>query len=437
MTRGVKVRLVTFVVLAAVGIVYIAATYLGIVDKVLGRGLTVHATLPKSGGLFVGSEVDYRGVKVGKVTSMQVTRDGVRLTMLLKDGTELPTDSSFHVANLTAVGEQYLDFEPTSTAGPYAANGHTFVGSAASLPVSTDEILINLSTFVNSLHPKDLRTVVHELGTMFTGNAENLGTLIDSAGKFVRQAKAHEDDTIGLLDSGGAVLKTQQQHKGDIKAFAKGLADISATLKQSDPQLRTILQGGTSAVREVNSLLSGLEPTLPLFISNLVTVNQVATARLPALEQMLVAFPLLGATGFTGTPGDGFGHLNMQFAYTLPVCTEGYLPAKDWPSPLDTRDLPLYHAKCSDPRAQLGYTGNQPLNQRGVNFMPKVGASTSTAYRVAPYDARTRKVALSGGRTVTLGSSARSNSALGSDEWEQLLIGPVKGMTSRQGAGGR
>ena len=45
MTRGVKIRLVTFVILAAVGIVYIAATYLGIVDKVLGRGLTVHATL--------------------------------------------------------------------------------------------------------------------------------------------------------------------------------------------------------------------------------------------------------------------------------------------------------------------------------------------------------------------------------------------------------
>ena len=428
MTRGVKIRLVTFVILAAVGIVYIAATYLGIVDKVLGRGVTVHATLPKSGGLFVGSEVDYRGVKVGKVTGMQVTRDGVRLTMLLKDGTEIPTDSDFHVANLTAVGEQYLDFEPTSTAGPYAASGHTFAGSASSLPVSTDDILVNLSSFVNSLHPKDLRTVVHELGTMFSGNAENLGTLIDSAGKFVRAAKAHEDQTVGLLDSGGDVLKTQQAHKGDIRAFAQGLADISGTLKQSDPQLRTILQGGTSAVREVNSLLTGLEPTLPVFLSNLVSVNQVVTARLPALEQTLVTFPVVVRNNFTGTPGDGFGHLNMQFGYTVPVCTKGYLPAKDWPSALDTRDLPLFPAKCADPRAQPGYTGNQPINQRGVNFMPRLDASTATAYRVAPYDARTGKVGgMSGGKTVTLGSKARANSALGSNEWEQLLIGPMKG----------
>lgn len=429
MTRGVKIRLVTFVLLAAVGIVYIAGSYLGIVDRVLGRGITVHATLPSSGGVFVGSEVDYRGVKVGKVTDMQVTRSGVRLTMLLAQGTKIPTGSSFKVANLTAVGEQYVDFEPDSTAGPYATAGHTFVGSKSDLPISTADILITLSKFVNSLNPHDLQTVVHELGTMFTGNAENLGTIIDSAGTFIRQARAHEQDTIDLLDSGGAVLRTQQVHKNDILAFARGLAQLSNTLKDSDPQLRTILQGGTSAVREVNSLLSGLEPALPLFLSNLVTVNQVITARLPALEQTLVTLPLVLSNGFTGTPGDGYGHLNMQFNYTVPACATGYLPPKQWPTPYDTRDLPLYPAKCTDARAMRGYTGSTPLNQRGVNMMPPVGASTSSAYRVAPYDARTGRVSLGHGQSVTIGSQSGTDSLFGSNAWEQLLIGPVQGMT--------
>ena len=68
MTRGVKVRLVAFVVLSAVGIVYVAGSFLGITDRLLGRGLTIEATLPGSGGLFTGSEVTYRGVKVGKTT---------------------------------------------------------------------------------------------------------------------------------------------------------------------------------------------------------------------------------------------------------------------------------------------------------------------------------------------------------------------------------
>ncbi|MCW2792407.1 MAG: virulence factor Mce family protein, partial [Nocardioides sp.] len=86
MTRGVKVRIAAFLVLSAVGIVYVTASYLGFVDKVLGRGLAIHATLPTSGGLFEGSEVTYRGVKIGKVSAMHATRDGVTLDLALRDG---------------------------------------------------------------------------------------------------------------------------------------------------------------------------------------------------------------------------------------------------------------------------------------------------------------------------------------------------------------
>jgi phospholipid/cholesterol/gamma-HCH transport system substrate-binding protein len=423
MTRGVKVRLVTFVLLAAIGIVYVAASYLGVVDRVLGRNLTLHAELPASGGLYVGSEVDYRGVKVGKVTGMRVTRTGVRATLTLEHGTRIPVDAPMHVSNLTAVGEQYLNFEPDSSKGPFAGAGHTFVGDADSLPQSTDSLLLKLNGFITSLNRDDLRTVVSELGTMFRGNAQPLARMIDSGSRFVAEARAHQDATISLLDSGDKVLATQQAHKSDILAFARGLADLTQTLKVSDPQLRHLLQGGAPAVREVDSLLRGLQPVLPVFISNLVTVNQVVTARLPALEQTLVTFPKVVANGFTGTPGDGYGHLNMQFNYTTPACSRGYMPPETWPDAQDLRLLPLYPAKCTDPRAQPGYTG-KGINQRGVNFTPPVGAAGS-AYRVAPYDAATGEASLGDGRSVVVQAHGGLQSVFGSDAWKWLLVGTV------------
>jgi phospholipid/cholesterol/gamma-HCH transport system substrate-binding protein len=425
MTRGVKIRLATFVVLAAVGIVYVAASYLGVVDRVLGRNLTVHAELPKSGGLYVGSEVDYRGVKVGRVTGMQVVRSGVRVTMTLEHGTKIPVDAPVHVANLTAVGEQYLNFTPDSSKGPYADAGHTFVGDADSLPQSTDALLVKINDFIRSVHGDDLSTVVQELGTMFRGNGRPLARMIDAGSRFVEEARAHQEATIGLLDSGNAVLRTQQAHRDDILTFARGLADLTATLRVSDPQLRSILQGGAPAVREVNSLLHGLQPVLPVFLSNLVTVNQVVTARLPALEQTLVVFPKVVSNGFTGTPGDGYGHLNMQFNYTKPACTQGYLPAEDWPSPQDLRDLPLYPAKCTDPKAMPGYTGADGINQRGVNMMPQVGSSSATAYRVAPYDASTGEADLGNGRRVAVRAQGGLESVFGTNAWKWLLVGAV------------
>ena len=57
MRHSVKFRIAAFLTLSAVGIVYIAGSYLGFVDRILGRGITVQATLPDSGGLFEGSEV--------------------------------------------------------------------------------------------------------------------------------------------------------------------------------------------------------------------------------------------------------------------------------------------------------------------------------------------------------------------------------------------
>ena len=105
MRHSVKVRIAAFLTLSAVGIVYIAGSYLGFVDRILGRGITVQATLPDSGGLFEGSEVTYRGVKIGEVAAMEPTREGVRLDLALEDGTRLPVDSPMYVHNLSAVGE--------------------------------------------------------------------------------------------------------------------------------------------------------------------------------------------------------------------------------------------------------------------------------------------------------------------------------------------
>lgn len=415
MTHGVKVRLIAFLVLSAVGVVYVAASYLGLVDKALGRGVELHATLPTSGGLFVGSEVTYRGVKVGKVSGMDVIPSGVRVDVALEEGTKIPRNSPVRVHNLSAVGEQYLDFVPTSNTGPYAVAGDTIKGDAESMPQSTDDLLIKLDGLVSSVNRNDLSTVVSELGTMFRGTADPLRRLVDAGSTFVDAARASQSETISLLDDGQTVLGTQQANADNIRGFARDLADLTGSLKGSDADLRTILQGGAPAANEVRSLLKGLQPTLPVFVSNLVTVNQVMTARLPAIEQLLVTFPKVISSGFTGTPGDGYGHINLQLNYDVPACGRGYKPEKDWLPASDTRDVPTYPAKCTDKRADPNYTGKTPILQRGVQFVPEVGAVGGDGYRVAPYDAKTGRV----DDNLTVGR----RTVFGDNSWQGMLLG--------------
>lgn len=372
MSTGLRIRLFAFVILAAVGIVFVAASYLGAFNVLLGRQVSMYVDLPRSGGLYVGSEVDNRGVKIGKVTDMSLTPSGVRVTIRVDKNADIPLSAALSVADLTAVGEQYLNFSPANTSGPYATAGHVFSGSAASLPETTDQLLLDIDQFVNSVPKGSLQTTVSELGKMFNGNANALGQMVDAGSKFIDTASAHEKATIDLINASGTVLRTQAAHASDIANFAAGLANFTSALSRSDANLRTILTNGGPAIREADGLVNDLSAVVPSFLANLIPLNQVVSAHLPALEQTLVVLPPVIATGFTGTPGDGYGHLNMQFDYSLAVCSgAGYLP-HPWPSPLNTSDLPLFPARCNDPTAQLGYTGPGAKLQRGVNVTPGV-----------------------------------------------------------------
>jgi phospholipid/cholesterol/gamma-HCH transport system substrate-binding protein len=417
MSAGVRFRIAAFVVLSAVGVVYIAGTYLGLVDRVLGRGLTVHATLPTSGGLFEGSEVTYRGVKIGKVERMQATADGVTLDLALVDGTELPADSPMFVHNLSAVGEQYLDFEPPDDDGPYVEAGDTLHGTAESIPVDEGDLLVELDQFVGSVDKENLRVVVDELGTMFNETGVPLQRLLDSGSTFVSEASAHTAETIRLLDTGKRVLTTQQGEGENIRSLARDLRGLTDALAASDGDLEQVLDGTPGMARELDALLIDLGPTLPVLLGNAVSVNQVVVSHLAGLEQLLVTYPVTIATGFTGTPGDGYGHVNLQVDNSVPPCTAGYLPRNRWRPPSDLADSPIYPAQCAS---------GAPYAMRGPKHSPGSASSPGRVYR-SSYDPRTGVV---GGAVDRRGEAVRfvdqgNLSILGGDSWKWLLVGPV------------
>jgi phospholipid/cholesterol/gamma-HCH transport system substrate-binding protein len=421
LSRGIRIRLMAFLALSAVGIVYVTASYLGFIDQMMGRNLQIHVTLPRSSGLFTGSEVTDRGVKIGRVSHMHVIPEGVKLDLTLHHGTKLPLGSPVYVHNLSAVGEQYLDFEPTSRQGPYAEPGDTIKGDRSSLPVDEDDLLIQMNQLVDSLDKHDLQTVVKETGLMFHDTGRPLQRMIDSGDTFIRQAQDHQAETISLLDNGLTVLRTQRSEGDNIKSFARDLADVTGAVRASDSDLRTVIDEGGPAAREVQALMKQLQPTLPVMLANLVTVQQVVTVRLDALEQLLVTFPRMIASGFSGTPGDGFGHINMQLGADAPApCRKGYLPPSKWRQGNDLTDKkPYYAAHCAS---------GPPYNMRGTKYAPQYPSPNGKGYRVAPYGPHTGTVDASGSggkQSVTIGGLGGERTLFGDDSWKWLLVGPV------------
>ncbi|MGP4019601.1 MCE family protein [Saccharopolyspora sp. 5N708] len=323
--RKTKARLGLFLVLAVVGIGYTGGQYAGLDRYFGGNGYPVTVRMADSGGLFTNSEVTYRGVAVGRVTAMRLTGTGIDVDLHITDSAPpIPTDTRAVVANRSAVGEQFLDLRPEHDGGPYLAAGSVIAPERTETPPAPESLLVDLDRLVGSVPVDDLRTVVDEVGTAFNGTGDDLQRLLDAASSVTAAADQHLPQTTGLLVNSDVVLQTQQEQAEQIVSFSGGLRQISAQLRESDPDLRGIIQQAPVASQEVDALLRSAGTDFGVVVANLLTTMRITEVRGPAVEQMLVALPVVSSFTHSLSP-DGTGHLGLVLNFFNPIaCTRGY-----------------------------------------------------------------------------------------------------------------
>jgi phospholipid/cholesterol/gamma-HCH transport system substrate-binding protein len=418
--RMVRLQLLAFAAVTALGVSYVGASYAGLADRVVNHPYTVRAQFADSGGIFTGAEVTYRGVPVGRVGALRLTSDGVSVDLRLRHGTRIPSDTLAVVADRSAVGEQYVDLQPRTDNGPYLHGGSTVARADTRIPLPTTTLILSLDRLVQSVGKQNLRTTVDELGKAFSGTGPDLSRLVDSGNQLVQSASDALPQTVSLIENSKAVLKTQVDKGSAIKSFSRDLAALTGQLKSSDPDIHRIIDGGTPAVDELNALLTASRQDLAVLLANLITGGQTVVARLPGVEQTLVTFPVTVAGSFTVAPGDGTVHFGMVLnANDPPPCLQGYGTQRRDPS--DTSERPANaSARCTAPRGS-------PTSVRGAQNAPGAGSSDSggRADYAAPYDPRTGLVQGPGGTTVQIGSTGGAQTLFGKESWQWLIVGPM------------
>ncbi|MFD9891130.1 MCE family protein [Amycolatopsis sp. NPDC059027] len=367
MTKATRIRLLAFMIIAVVSVVYAGGKYAGL-DRLFGtRGYVVTAKLADSGGIFVNAEVAYRGVTVGRVTSMKLTDHGVDVAMDLdKGGPKIPADTRAQVSNRSAVGEQFVDLLPQHDTGPYLADGAVIDQGRTSIPLAPDTVLSNLDKLVAGVHPDSLRTVVDETYTAFAGAGPDLQRLLDSSGSLTTAAMQYLPQTQGLLANSRTVLDTQQRQAANITEFSSGLRTIAGQLKKSDPDLRKVIDEAPQLGRQISDVLAKSGTDLGVLFANTLTTAQITSARTDAVEELLVAYPIISAFSPTTSP-DGTGHLGFVLNFFDPAsCTKGYEGTQQRPAN-DTREIPVNtKAYCAEPPGS-------PTGVRGSQNAPYAG----------------------------------------------------------------
>jgi phospholipid/cholesterol/gamma-HCH transport system substrate-binding protein len=463
-SRTVKLQLVAFALMTLFGVTYVGASYVGI--NPLHRPFTVKVMLPSSGGIFTNAGVTERGVEVGKVGTLHIVKGGgVEVDLKLNNGVKIPR-SNIHatVADLSAVGEQYMDLEPATATGPYLKSGDVIPESHTTIPVSDAVILRNLEQLLGSVNTNNLATVISQLGEGFDNLGPSLQQLIDNGNKLTNAALAAEPQTLTLINDGRTVLDTQRAVSGELKSFAHSFALLTGQLRSSDGSLRGVLDNGILASKQLKTLLSANAPVLPVLLNNLNTFTGIQAVRLPYVRTVLELYPAITADAFYALPPAQNGVSFARFGLVTdngPFCSQGYSAsvkrgnlASDWGGAADLSNFCTARSGVDERGAQH----DQASQQDGANVTnadpypgPKYpgpfpgsgqtshGSSSSASGQsgqasggqspepriIAPFNPSTGTVIGPNGKRYLLGLNGPMAPTFGSNSYKWLLIAPT------------
>lgn len=339
-------------------LVYLSAEILA--TPITTRAQTVTVELERTGGLYEGSAVTYRGLRVGRVSEISLTPTGAEATLRITQPVDVPADTEARVRSLSPVGEQFLDLQPRSEGGPFLTTGARITGDAVDVPVSLASATGALDGLLEQVDADDVQTVLTELAAATEGTQADLESLLDSSSELVTALDDVWPETRRLLTNGRTTLRTLAESGPELRKLSRSAKLFAAFLRDFDPEFRDILDASPRQLATTQLLVRDLRRVLPGFLSSLYGLTDILAARTPHLGELLDTLSY-GTSRFGSAFRDGYLHINLNI-HGVEQCS--------------------YHVKELDPKT----TKRRPLLRDGHCPMDGLVAKRGAQHAPGPID---------------------------------------------------
>ncbi|HMS75529.1 MCE family protein [Gordonia sp. (in: high G+C Gram-positive bacteria)] len=366
MRTKIRVQLALLTILAVVSVSVMAFGYLRVQDSFGFNKMTVSAELPEAAGLYNRANVTLRGHTIGHVDRLDLSTTGVVAVMRI-DKRRIPrTGLRVDVHSMSAVGEQYIDLVPTTASGPTLSDGDVLPQSAATIPAQVGPLLDQANALLAEIPQGRLRTMIDAMFTAFDGTGLDLVSVVDSTRAIADEVAKNPDGIEALVEQLGPFLKPHAESADEITAWASQLSSATAELRDKDDAVRRIIANSPRTAQTAQQLLEKISPTVPILLTNLVSLGQVALTYNAGMEQILVLMPgIIAAMQTMVNQGAKDQSATASFhTMSLPICTTGYISAADRRTAADTDVIPTPDGQfCSVPHSS-------PVAVRGARNLP-------------------------------------------------------------------
>ena len=267
-----------------------------------GGGSTFKARFSDVTSLNTGDEVRIAGVRVGKVTGIEIVdRNEAQVEFELSDRDWLPASVNASIRFRNLVGQRYIALDQGVGQQGYKLN------AGETIPIDQTHPAVNLTTLFNGFRPlfatlsaDDVNKLSFEIIQVFQGESGTVADLVSSTSSLTNRI-ADKDAVIGrLVDNLTAVLDTVNARDDELddlivktQQLVSGLADSRSTIGDSVTSLgnltdatagllepvRASLQGSIAGLNELTGELASRQDEVNLALANLpIKMDKLGTA---------------------------------------------------------------------------------------------------------------------------------------------------------------
>jgi phospholipid/cholesterol/gamma-HCH transport system substrate-binding protein len=241
---------------------------------IIGGGSTYYADFSEAGGLQANDEVRIAGVRVGKVDSVSLDGDQVKVAFRIQNGADFGADTRADIKVATLLGAMYLSLDPAGpgqlpkgstipvsrTTSPYDVV-QAFSGLArTSARIHTTQLARSLTTLADLTRntPTSFRHAlagVSALSDNLAARNEQIGTLLQHLRGVTTTLNARDQDIVGLMQDSAVLFKALVKRRQAVHDLLTSTAQLSQQLTRLVKQSRGDLKPALTHLSRVVDVL--------------------------------------------------------------------------------------------------------------------------------------------------------------------------------------
>src|SRR4051812_37437369 len=262
-------------------------------------GTTYSAAFSEAAGLKPGEEVRIAGVKVGKIESVGLEDDHVKVTFT--SGRPFGTGTRAQIKIKTLLGSHYLALEPK---GPGHQSPHREIPvTRTTAPYDVVPALQDASAQLAKIDTKQLAKSFDTLSQTMQGSSANVRGTLAGLQKISRAVASRDDELGQLLQHSNNVTKLLADRSGDLAALVNDGGLLLQEINARRQVISQLLTGTVSLSQQISSTIDENRANIGPTLKNLHRVVNILNANQQNLDKSFKAMApfAAGVSDYTGT----------------------------------------------------------------------------------------------------------------------------------------